>query len=65
MPDKVKENYILELGTNNFGFSELLVTEKNWSLKKLEESVLLGIKPQNTPAALLEKWTLEFRSNNF
>lgn len=65
MPDKVKENYILELETNNFDFSDLLETEKNWSIKKLEESVSLGIKPQNTPAALLEKWTLEFRNNNF
>ncbi|MGQ1947488.1 hypothetical protein ACT3CD_10375 [Geofilum sp. OHC36d9] len=65
MPDKVKENYILELEKNNFDFAELLETEKNWRIKKLEESVSLGIKPQNTPAALLEKWTLEFRNNNF
>jgi hypothetical protein len=65
LPDKVKDYYFSELETNNFNYSELLEAEKNWTHKKIEESAVLGIKPENTPAALLEKWTIEFRNNNF
>jgi len=65
LPDKVKDNYFSELETNNFNCSELLEAEQNWKAKKFEEGAILGIKPDNTPAALLEKWTIEFRNNNF
>jgi len=65
LPDKVKENYFLELETNSFSYSDLHEAETNWQTKKFEESAILKIKPDNTPAALLEKWTTEFRNNNF
>ncbi len=64
LPDKVKENYFADLETNHFNYSELLEAENNWKAKKFEEAALLGIKPENTPAALLEKWTIEIRINN-
>lgn len=65
LPGKVKDNYFLELETNSFNYSELFEAENNWKIKKNEESAIMGIKPDNTPAALLEKWTIEFRNNNF
>jgi hypothetical protein len=64
LPDKVKDIYFSELEANNFNYSELLEAEKNWKAKKIEEAALFGIKPENTPAALLEKWTIEFRNIN-
>ena len=64
LPDKVKDIYFSHLESNNLNYSELLEAEKNWQAKKYEEATLLGIKPKNTPAALLEKWTIEFRNTN-
>jgi len=64
LPDKVKDFYFSELETNNFKHFELLEAEKEWRAKKYEEASFLGIKPENTPAALLAKWTLEFRNTN-
>lgn len=64
LPDKVKDNYFSELDTNNFNYSELLEAKQNWKAKKFEEGVILGVKPENTPAALLEKWINEYLNNN-
>lgn len=64
LPDKVKDIYFSELERNNYNYSELLEVENNWQTKKFEEAELFGIKPENTPAALLEKWTIEFRNIN-
>ena len=65
MPDEVKNYYYNELQNNNFNIAELIETEHNWKQKKSEEGALLRIKPDNTPAALLENWTIEYRNNNF
>lgn len=64
LPEKVKDNYFLKLEKNNLSYSQLLEEEKNWHTRKFEEAEHFGIKPENTPTTLLEKWTQEFRNNN-
>jgi len=65
MPWEVKDNYKTQLSKDNFSKSELEETIKQWSAKKIEEAAFFEINLNNTPAAILEEWTIEFKNENF
>lgn len=65
LPQEVKNCYLREIISNDFEYSDLIDTEKAWKNKKQEEALIMGIKPENTPAALMERWTKEYRISTF
>lgn len=64
-PNQVKNYYISEIISNDFEYSDLVDSEKAWRDKKQEDALIMDIKPENTPAALMERWTREFRISTF
>ena len=61
LPEDAKYYYIKELEDNSFNLSDLINTEKAWFEKRTEDGIELGIKPENTPAAIMLLWTKEYR----
>lgn len=64
-PQEVKNCYLREIVSNDFEYSDLVDAEKAWKNKKQEDALIMGINPENTPAALMERWTREFRISTF
>lgn len=65
MPWQVKDEYKKQLASDDFSKGEIDETIKQWSEKKIEEGRVFEISPENTPAAVLENWTIEFRNEKF
>jgi len=64
MPWQVKDEYKKQLLNGDFTRSELQQTAQQWSMKKITEGKYLGINPENTSAAHLERWTKECINEN-
>jgi len=65
MPWQVKATYKEQLSSDNFTRVELKQTAQQWAMKKNEEGDVFGISPDNTSAAHLERWTLEYINENY
>ncbi|RZL50770.1 MAG: hypothetical protein EOP00_02630 [Pedobacter sp.] len=63
--EQVKRTYEEGLESKNFDLKDLMEAESELDNKKLDDAKMLGIKPENTPSALLAQWTKEFRIANF
>lgn len=61
MPHEVFEVWNAQLKAWNLSSTDLAALRQGFKEKKYEESKLLGIKPENTPAALLESWTAIYK----
>ena len=64
-PHQANGIYISEIISKDFNYSDLIEAEIAWRNKKEEDALIMNIKPENTPAALMERWTREFRISNF
>jgi len=65
MPWQVKESYKSQLADDDFTKSQLIETAQQWKLKKAEEGKFFVINPENTSAAHLERWTIEYINENY
>jgi hypothetical protein len=64
LPDETKNRFFNQLRQENLSYSELLALERNFEEQKKLEANALDINPENTPSAVLERWTLEYRNKN-
>jgi hypothetical protein len=64
LPDQAKFFYFKELEHGEFNYDMLIETEKKFRQQKFNEGHDFKISYQNTPSAILERWTMEYRNNN-
>lgn len=57
-PENVREIYTVDLRKKISSSSDVLELARHWKAKKYEESKRLNVDPDDTPASLLEKWTM-------
>lgn len=64
-PLQAKNSFMQNLNEQNFSKADIDKSIVHWHNKRSEEADRLNVLLEDTPAALMEQWTIEYRDNHY